>query len=179
MFKGNKIRLRAYRADDVKRVFELYGEEEIRDTATMAINFPISYEGRKSFVDKKLVQTNELFTFAIDLLETDECIGSCAINKLDGKNSIATIGIWIGKKYQGCGLGSEALRILCNFIFEEMNIHKIKLHYIEFNEAGKRCYEAVGFKEEGINRKELYRHGRYYDTVNMGLFKEEYKKKNL
>lgn len=60
-------------------------------------------------------------------------------------------------------------------LLEEEDIHKIKLTYYEFNEAGKRCYEAVGFKEEGRNRKELYRHGRYYDTLNMGLFQEELK----
>ncbi|MEG0134740.1 MAG: GNAT family protein [Cetobacterium sp.] len=175
MFKGNKIKLRAYKLDEVKKVLDLLEEEGLRETLMGDTIFPISFESEKSFIEKAVNYDGELFNFAIESLETKEYIGGCGINNLDRKNSKAIIGIWLGKKYHGKGYGSDALRVLCNFMFQEMNINKIKLNYYEFNEAGKRCYEAIGFKEEGRNRKELYRHGRYYDTINMGLFREELK----
>lgn len=175
MFKGKKIKLRAYQSNEIHKVFELITEEGLLDTLFPTTIFPLSYEAQKSFIDKNLVNSSELFNFAIESLETNEYIGGCGISKLDRKNSVATIGIWIGKKYHGKGLGSDTLRVLCKFIFEEMNIHKIKLDYFEFNEAGKKCYAAVGFKEEGVNRKELFRYGKYHNTVNMGLFKDELK----
>lgn len=175
MFKGKKIKLRAYYSNEVERVLKLIEEGNLRDTLSIGTIFPLSYEFQKSFMDKNLAPNGELFNFAIESLETNEYIGGCGINSLDRKNSVATIGLWIGKEYHGFGFGSDTLRVLCKFLFEEMNIHKIKLDYFEFNEAGRRCYEAVGFKEEGRNRKELYRYGKYYDTINMGLFKDELK----
>ncbi len=175
MFKGKKIRLRAYKSNEVERVLELIEEDNLKDTLFPNSIFPISYEFQKSFIDENLKPNGELFNFAIESLESGDYIGGCGINHLDRKNSVATIGLWLGKEFHGKGFGSDTLRVLCKFIFEEMNIHKVKLNYFEFNEAGKKCYEAVGFKEEGRNRKELYRYGRYFDTINMGLFKSELK----
>lgn len=175
MFKGKKIKLRAYKSTEVERVLSLIEENNLRDTLSIGTIFPLSYEFQKNFMEKNLAPNGELFNFAIEDLESNNYIGGCGINSLDRKNSVATIGLWIGKEYHGHGFGSDTLRVLCKFLFEEMNIHKIKLNYFEFNKAARKCYEAVGFKEEGRNRKELYRYGKYYDTINMGLFKEELK----
>lgn len=175
MFKGKKIKLRAYKSIEVERVLSLIEENNLRDTLSIGTIFPLSYEFQKNFMEKNLAPNGELFNFAIEDLESNNYIGGCGTNSLDRKNSVATIGLWIGKEYHGHGFGSDTLRVLCKFLFEEMNIHKIKLNYFEFNKAARKCYEAVGFKEEGRNRKELYRYGKYYDTINMGLFKEELK----
>lgn len=175
MFEGKKIKLRAYKSNEIERVLELIEDYNLRSTLSVGTIFPLSYESQKGFIDKNMTPNGELFNFAIESLATNEYIGGCGINNLDRKNSIATVGLWIGKEYQGLGFGSDSLRVLCKFLFEEMNIHKIKLNYFEFNEAAKKCYKAVGFKEEGRNRKELYRHGRYYDTISMGLFRDELK----
>lgn len=175
MFKGKRIQLRAYKSNEVEEVLNLIEEDNLRDTLSVGTIYPLSYDSQKNFMDKNSSPNGELFNFAIEYLETGKYIGGCGINNIDRKNSTATIGLWIAKNFQGKGLGSETLRIFCKFIFDEMNIHKIKLNYFEFNEAGKKCYEAVGFKEEGRNRKELYRYGKYFDTINMGLFKDELK----
>ncbi len=66
------------------------------------------------------------------------------------------------------------MNVLIRFIFNEMNINKIKLHVYSFNERAIRCYEKCGFIKEGVLRQELYRDGRYYDTIVMGLLKEDY-----
>ena len=175
MFKGKKIRLRAYKPNEVERVLELIQEEGLRDTLIIATIFPQSYESQKNFINENMITKGELFNFAIESLENKEYIGGCGIINLDRKNSVATVGLWIGKEYQGKGYGSDTLRVLCKFLFDEMNIHKVKLNCFEFNEAGRRCYDAVGFKEEGINRKEIFRYGKYHDTYSMGIFKDELK----
>lgn len=175
MFKGKKVKLRAYKSDEVQRVLDLIEEDGLKETLWVNTIFPISFEGQKKFMENASNPNGELYNFAIESLESGEYIGGCGINSIDRKNSVAVIGLWLGKEYHGKKYGSDSLRVLCNFLFNEMNIHKIKLNYFEFNEAGKKCYEAVGFKEEGRNREELYRHGKYYDTISMGLFREELK----
>lgn len=175
MLKGKKIKLRAYKETEAELVWNLIEEEGIKDTLMVITPFPYSLESEKSFISSAMNNKTELFNFAVESLESGEYLGGCGLNAIDRKNSTATVGLWLGKKYHGQGYGSDTLRTLCRFIFDEMNIHKIKLFYFDFNQAAKKCYEAVGFVEEGRNRKELFRHGKYHDQISMGLFREELK----
>ena len=78
------------------------------------------------------------------------------------------------KDYWGKGYGSDALKVLIRFIFEEVNIYKIKLNVFSFNKRAISCYKKLGFKEEGILKDELYRNGKYFDIIPMALFKEDF-----
>ncbi len=176
MFEGKKIKIRAYNEKDTRIIWELISEKGIRDTLSVDAIFPYSFESEKNFVNAAMNYSGELFNFVIEDLETQVIIGACGINAMNRKNSVATIGIWLGKEYHGKGFASDTLRVLCSFIFDELNINKINLNYFEFNNAGKKCYESVGFVQEGIHRKEIFRYGKYYDKISMGLFKNELKK---
>ncbi|SIS80894.1 Acetyltransferase (GNAT) family protein [Kroppenstedtia eburnea] len=67
------------------------------------------------------------------------------------------------------------MEILLRFIFEEMNLHKVKLEVFEFNPRAIRVYEKCGFRQEGRLREEIFRYGRYHDVLVMGLLQEEYR----
>ena len=56
----------------------------------------------------------------------------------------------------------------------QMNINKVRLIVYSFNEPAIRSYEKCGFKAEGCLRQEIYKDGKYYDKIPMGLLKEEY-----
>lgn len=172
MIKGNKIRLRAYKEEEAELVWKMIEEESIKENLQVGVNFPYSLNGEKEFVKSATNNTGELFNFAIEN-EEGKYIGGCGINNVDRKNSVSEIGLWLGKDFHGKGYGSDTLRTLCKFIFDEMNINKVSLGYFEFNEKGRRCYDAVGFKEEGVLRKSLYRYGKYHNRICMGLFRDE------
>ena len=115
------------------------------------------------------------YSFAIETIEEEKYIGGCGVNSVDWKNSIAVIGIFIGdKNYWDKGYGTDAMKILVKFIFEQMNINKVKLNVYGFNERAIRCYEKCGFKKEGTLRQEIFRDGKYHDEYIMGILKEEY-----
>nr|WP_307776338.1 GNAT family protein [uncultured Cetobacterium sp.] len=175
MFKGKKVRLRAYCEDDVEVALNLIEEDGIKELLHIGVMYPYSLDMEKNFVKTSMNPTGECFNFAIERNEEKDYIGGCGINKIDRKNSIAEIGIWLGKDFHGKGYGADALRLLCSFIFNELNVNKIKLNYFEFNDNARKCYDAVGFKPEGILRKEIYRYGRYSDVIAMGLFRNELK----
>ncbi len=67
------------------------------------------------------------------------------------------------------------MRVLVNFIFNEMNLHKISLTTYGFNKRAIRSYEKVGFKVEGVLKENIYREGQYHDELIMSIFKEEWK----
>ena len=173
MISGKKIILREYRTDDFESTYSLINKLDIWNNLVRGMIFPISLISQKDFIEKAMTSSGPLFNFAIEEINTGKYIGGCGINGYDEKNRNMGVGLWIGKEYQGFGYGSDTLRTLCSYIFDEMNIHKIKLQYYSFNEKGKYCYEKVGFKEEGIGRDEIFRFGKYHDIITMGLFREE------
>jgi len=112
--------------------------------------------------------------FAICLTEGSRHIGNCGLMGIDRDNRTATLGIFIGERdCRGRGFGTEAVRTLCRFAFEEMDLRKIRLDTHAGNEAALKAYERVGFRREGLLRQEFYRHGRALDVVRMGLLRDE------
>jgi RimJ/RimL family protein N-acetyltransferase len=77
--------------------------------------------------------------------------------------------------YIGKGIGEEATRLTVNYGFQRLNAHRIWLGVNEANVGALKCYEKVGFKEEGRKRKELFCFGQYYDAVQMGILEDEWK----
>ncbi|MBD8048864.1 MAG: GNAT family N-acetyltransferase [Clostridium argentinense] len=174
MYIGKKVRLREYRKEDIKQAQDFMNDEEIRSLLAPGIPYPYTYEDElKWFEDQSA--NKDLYNFAIETLEDKKYIGGCGINNIDWKNSVVTVGIFIGDKdYQGKGYGTDAMKVLMNFIFEEMNINKIKLNVYAFNERAIKSYEKCGFKKEGLLRQEIFRQGKYNDEVVMGILREEY-----
>ena len=57
-----------------------------------------------------------------------------------------------------------------------MNLHRVHLRVFEHNLRGIKSYEKCGFKKEGTLSDDRYAHGKYHDTIIMGILKDEFKK---
>ena len=66
--------------------------------------------------------------------------------------------------------------MIVRFIFNEMNIHKVKLGVYSFNKRAFKSYEKCGFTVEGTLRDEIYREGKYHDIITMGILRNEFDK---
>jgi len=88
----------------------------------------------------------------------------------------AYLGIGIGERdYWGKGYGTEAVRLVAQFGFAELNLHRITLSVFEFNTRAIRSYEKVGFVVEGRSRQLIQRAGRRWDSITMGLLRSDWK----
>lgn len=106
--------------------------------------------------------------------QTQTPIGVTSLNQIDLKNRNAECIIDIGAKdYWGKGYGNEALKLLLDYAFLEMNLHRVSLRVFSFNEKAIKLYEKIGFKHEGISRQFLFREGKWHDLVHMGILQEE------
>lgn len=178
MYYGEKVKLRAYRKEDVESACNFMNDFETRRLMSTLIPYPFLMEQEQKWYEG-LQNTKESYSFAIEDKETDKYIGGCGINKVDWINRVATVGIFIGdKNYWGKGFGTDAMKVLIRFIFEQMNMNKIKLNVFSFNERAKKCYEKCGFQVEGTLRQELFRDGKYYDEYIMSVLFEEWKTRN-
>lgn len=176
LYSGELVCLRAMTEEDIKPSVEFMNDPEIIMNLDDDAPMPQSYETQKEWLEKQRKEQKNYkdFFWAIDTKD-GKFIGGCGVNHMDRKNRVAKVGIFIGDK--SCldkGYGTDAMKVLLKFLFEEYNVNKVKLSVFDYNKRAIRSYEKCGFKTEAVCREAVYRYGRYNDLRNMAILKEEY-----
>ena len=87
----------------------------------------------------------------------------------------AAVGIVVGEKaLWGKGIGSGALRLLCDYAFAVRNLERVYAEVYTFNPRSMRLFERVGFVREGTLRQHEYHNGARQDMHFYGLLKSEF-----
>ena len=139
-----------------------------------------SVDKNKEWYEKNLVeeQKNDELFLLIRTLEEDRTIGLIGLDGIRWTHGDAWIGIGLGEReYWGKGYGTDAMRILLRYAFEELNLHRLSLSVFEYNPRAIRSYEKVGFIVEGSARQFLNRDGQRYDMIFMGILREEWERR--
>ena len=128
-------------------------------------------EGEREWLKKNLNDYN----FAIVLKDSDKLIGNCSLEDMDLIHRNAVLGIFIGdEEERGKGYGKEAIKLLLEYGFNNLNLNNIMLNVYSFNTRAIKVYESLGFKKCGTRHKSHYFKGQYYDEIQMEILKEEY-----
>jgi RimJ/RimL family protein N-acetyltransferase len=169
-FEGKLVRLRAIEEDDLTGLSELFNDPEVLHFLQQVV-FPEPLAGTLAWWKQTRASPSQE-AFAVETL-AGELIGACDLVGISGRTRTAVLGIWIGKPYWDRGYGTDTVRTLCGFAFQEMNLQRIQLQVHKTNPRGVRAYEKVGFKEEGRLRRAHFVEGRYVDVILMGLLAED------
>ena len=168
---GEKVYLSPISTEDMDLFMKWVNDPEIGHTTTFHSRV-ISLTQEVEFVDSMAKGGN---TFSIVTLDGDRVIGNCSFFRVDNINRSAEVGIMIGEKdLQGKGYGTDALRLLVKFGFENRNYNSIFLRVNAYNTRGIACYERVGFKKQGVHRQAIIRGNRKYDMIYMDILADEY-----
>ncbi len=178
MILGQRIRLRPIEKDDLPRFVKWIADEETRSFVSLYLPYSLVQEER--WYEDNLTAREEQ-AWAIDVQPPDtglgpwEHIGSCSLFKINWRNRHAEAGILIGaREYWGRGYGSDALGTLVHWGFYTLNLNRIHLRVYADNARAIRCYQKLGFMEEGRLRQDDYRHGDYRDTLLMSMLRSEW-----
>jgi aminoglycoside 6'-N-acetyltransferase len=86
----------------------------------------------------------------------------------------AGIDLFVGTRWQGRGIGPEAIRLVARHLFGERGHHRITIDPAAANEQAIRAYEKVGFRRVGIMRQyERGADGTWHDGLLMDLLRDE------
>jgi len=102
-------------------------------------------------------------------------VGEIRLDDLDlhDKRARLAVGLYDPAKL-GQGLGREAIRLVLDHAFHNLNLHRVGLRVIGYNERAIRSYRACGFVEEGREREAAYVSGTWHDDILMGILAKEY-----
>ncbi|UOQ95297.1 GNAT family N-acetyltransferase [Halobacillus shinanisalinarum] len=174
--QGKRLYLRPIENEDLDLFYKkaLWDKEGRRLTGTQAV---LSRKGVQNWFERNSTDSSRI-DLIICLQENNQPIGEMAMLDIDHQNRKAAVRISIfDKEYWGSGFGTEAMSLLLQFGFENLNLHRVGLDVFSYNERAIRSYQKLGFRQEGIIRDDLYYDGKYHDSIVMGVLKEEFLKK--
>lgn len=127
---------------------------------------------------KKNYDEDRSYEFAITNKENGELLGAIALSN-NQKSKNGAIAYWIGEKYWGKGYGTEAVKALIDFAFEEKKLHKVFARYFKSNPASGKIMEKIGMKQEGLLKDHVLKDGKYEDLFYYGIInpQEDFKEK--
>jgi RimJ/RimL family protein N-acetyltransferase len=129
----------------------------------------------KEFIENRSKNNSQSFRFSIRTLADNTLIGGVGLWISSWTHADTWLGISIGERdYWGKGYGSEAVRLAVQYAFLELNLRRVSLGLHAYNERALKAYEKVGFKLEGCMRGEGLRDGVRYDSLWMGILREEW-----
>jgi RimJ/RimL family protein N-acetyltransferase len=101
-------------------------------------------------------------------------IGVVALTDAEPENGWAELAVYIGEaSHRNGGYGTDAIRVLCRYGFDQMRLHGISLRVVAENESAHHVYKKLGFVEEGRERERFRRDGKWHDFVIMSLLEGE------
>jgi ribosomal-protein-alanine N-acetyltransferase len=147
------------------------------DIARMTASIPHPYEESMALEwiagHQPAFEQGEAAYFAVTSKKTGELTGAISIHIIKQHRS-AEVGYWIGKPFWNRGYGTEALKAVISFGFEQFELNRIFARHMTKNPASGRVMQKAGMKFEGILRESLYRFETYEDAAVYSILASEY-----
>lgn len=113
--------------------------------------------------------------WAIQVVDGDVVIGRIGLHRYLPSHRSADFHVGIGDRvHWSKGYGREAVTLLLNYAFGEMDLHRVGLIVFAANERAVALYRRLGFVQEGRWRQFLRRDGVDQDVLVMGILRHEW-----
>ncbi|KAJ49882.1 RimJ/RimL family protein N-acetyltransferase [Clostridium tetanomorphum] len=174
LLKSNRIKITALREEDIDTVTKWYEDTKFLRVFDFNPASPLCREKIKEWLLGEVNNPNNYF-FVVRENSDGPMLGYVEIERISWNNGVGGIAIGIGDLKQcGKGYGTEALNLVMDFAFRELNLHRLQLITISYNERAINLYEKLGFKREGVYREAVFRDGKRYDMYLYGILDREW-----
>ncbi|MDZ7729032.1 MAG: GNAT family protein [Dehalococcoidia bacterium] len=131
--QGRLVRLRALEPEDEPLLYRWINDPQV--TETLAARYPMSHQQERDWIAASSI-SHAAAQFGVEALDDGALIGTVRHSAVtEPANREATLGIFIGETERwGQGYGTDAVRTLCRFGFEMMNLHRIQLDVLAGND---------------------------------------------
>ncbi len=115
------------------------------------------------------------FAFGIWERESGALVGRVVLsNVVRGAWQSATLGYFVGQRFNGRGYATWAVREALAFAFGQADLHRVQAAVLPRNAPSTRVLEKNGFRYEGLARRYLKIDGRWEDHHVYAMTREEW-----
>lgn len=176
---GKKLYLRGIEEKDLEgRYFDWLNDYDVTKYMDSGY-FPNTVEKLQEYVKNVGRSSNNVLLGIIDM-ETDKHIGNVRLGPINWVHRTSFLGIMIGEKdFWGKGYVTETLKLVADYAFRRLNLHKVSAGVNASNKASIKAFENAGFKIEGLRKDEVYADGKYHDAVVLALMSKDFQQGQL
>ncbi|MEO1011067.1 MAG: GNAT family N-acetyltransferase [Bacteroidota bacterium] len=162
--KGKYIWLRALEPGDLDFLYQL--ENDTRVWEISGTTAPYSRHVLKNYLENAHRDIYEVKQLRLCICkEEDVVIGLIDLFDFDPKNKRVGLGIVLVDWERNKGLGSEAIQILCNYVFSTLAVRQLYANVTADNGPSLHLFKKLGFTEAGIKKDWIFSEGHYKDEV--------------
>jgi RimJ/RimL family protein N-acetyltransferase len=174
---GEKIYLRVIEKNDLNENYQSWFNDDEVCKFNSHHRFPNYKQNMDEYYNSVIKSKNNLI-LAIINKENNRHIGNISLQEISQIDRSAELAIIIGdKSCWGKGVGKEAIKLIVNHGFKDLNLNRIYCGTSKDNVGMQKLAKFFGFKKEGVARQALFKGGEYKDIINFGLTKNDYIKK--
>lgn len=173
---GQRVRLRPAALGDRQRIFQALARSELTDILlghpSQGFTPLLSYEAfcndyEQHFFDDSDPEGGRCFVIEIN----GQAIGQVNYNEIERDRNRTELDIWMfAECHCGHGYGSEALRLLSDYLHSQFNVEGFCIKPSASNPRAIRAYEKAGFRRSALSAEEAqveYGEQDSIDTVYM------------
>lgn len=152
-----------WKIEYARELAKALNNKKILDNLRDGLPYPYTENDAKEFITSMLnANNNEVFAFAI--VYDGKCIGSIGVFRQSNIHCrTAELGYYVAEEYWGKGIMTQAVKEICDYVFNNSDIIRIFAEPFAHNIASQRVLENNCFSFEGILKNNAYKNGRVVD----------------
>ena len=173
--RTDRLILRRFTIDDAQEMFDNWANDE-RVTKFLTWQPHKNPEKTKELL-KDWIKTYEDPTTYNWLIEFEgKAIGNISVVRLGERSEYADLGYCIGSGYWNKGLMTEAAKAVINYLFKEINFHRVSISHATLNPASGKVAQKCGLTYEGTAR-ECFKNQKeeFLDIASYSVLQNEWK----
>lgn len=164
-------KIRKWRLSDAADLALALSNMKVQDNLRDGLPYPYTEQDGEFYIKSMLsADENETFAFAVTI--DDKVIGSIGVFRQENiHRRTAELGYYIAENYWGQGIMTEAVKQICEYVFNNSDIIRIYAEPFAHNTASCRVLEKAGFEFEGILKSNAEKNGKIMDMKMYALIK--------
>lgn len=175
---GSTFTLRELQKDDARSLFAMLSTVEV---ARFISPPPTTIEGFERFIawTHRERLAGNYACLAIVPQGIESAIGLFQLRSLEPGFGTAEWGFAMGAQFWGSGLFEEGARLVLDFAFDVVGIHRLEARAATANGRGNGALRKIGAVQEGVLRRSFSRNGQYFDQVLWGILADDWRMQRI
>ena len=172
--KTDRLILRKLSPNDFRYIFENYSEEDIK--SFLGHNSDEDYKKEKNRYQNGYTTYNRSFEYFQIIDKTSmNIIGGCGFHNWYFEHRRAELGYALtNENFRGQGIMSEALKVVIDYGFNKMNLHRIEALIGSENIPSLKLMKKFNFIKEGVLRQHYFINNEFEDSNIFSRLKTDY-----
>ena len=160
IIKTERLLLRQFVDNDLENVFKALSHPEI--IKYYGVSFQTLEATKEQMIFFADLEKNETgIWWAVCSADNKKFYGAGGLSSLNKEHKKAEIGFWLISEFWGKGIMKEAMPLICNYGFDNLELHRIEGFVESENKNCKNVMAKLDFQHEGTMKECEIKNGKF------------------